>query len=152
MYDDFGSSYLNTITLDEFNALRNRYLFIPKTIESKNNRLFAANIKENTWDVDYDARAYRCDFGGEVVLKDTNSDDLAFSIMEIPDVPNDFDCINPSNISIFDEVSFKYVFNRDLKFGGTGINVSYEFTCVDVVLSSQDVSNNGYKPLDNFKL
>lgn len=152
VYDDFGSSYLNTITLDEFNALRNRYLFIPKTIESKNNRLFAANIKENTWDVDYDARAYRCDFSGEVVLKDTNSDDLAFSIMEIPDVPNDFDCINPSNISIFDEDSFKYVFNRDLKFGGTGINVSYEFTFVDVVLSSQDVSNNGYKPLNNFKL
>lgn len=151
-YTDFGGSFINIITLDEFNALRARYSFIPKTIEVKDNRLFAANIKENTWDVEYDARAYRCDFGGEVVLKDANSDDLVFSIMEIPDVPNDFDCINPSNMSMFDEDSFKYVFNKDLKFGGTGPNISYEFTFVDVVLSSQDVSNNGYKPLDNFKL
>lgn len=151
-YTDFGGSFINIITLDEFNALRARYSFIPKTIEVKDNRLFAANIKENTWDVEYDARAYRCDFGGGVVLKDANSDDLVFSIMEIPDVPNDFDCINPSNMSMFDEDSFKYVFNKDLKFGGTGPNISYEFTFVDVVLSSQDVSNNGYKPLDNFKL
>ena len=151
-YHDYGASYLSILTVDEFNALRVPYDFVPQVIETKDNRLFAANIKENTWDVEYDARAYRCDFGGEVVLKDANSDDLAFSIMEIPDVPNDFDCINPSNMSMFDEDSFKYVFNKDLKFGGTGPNISYEFTFVDVVLSSQDVSNNGYKPLDNFKL
>lgn len=138
VYDDFGSSYLNTITLDEFNALRNRYLFIPKTIESKNNRLFAANIKEDTWDIDYDARAYRADKYGVVLIKDANEADKEFNINDIPNIPENFDCINPSNISLFDKDSFTYVFNADGKLGGTGPNVSYEFAFTDVVLSSQE--------------
>lgn len=150
IYKDFGGSYINVITIDEFNALRARYLFVPKTIEVKDNRLFAANIKETTWDVEYDARAYRCDKYGEVVLKDTVKDDITFGIAYIPsDIPEDFDCINPSNMNMFDEDSFKYVFNKDGKFGGTGPNISYEFTFVDVVLSSQDASQNAYKPLNN---
>lgn len=137
-YTDFGSNFINIITLDEFNALRARYYFIPKTIEVKDNRLFAANVIEKTWDFEYDARAYRADINGEVVLKDTKKDDIIFSIDDIPEIPQQYDCINPSNVQLFDTDSFKYVYKDTNKtLGGKGKNVSYEFTFLEVALSTQ---------------
>ena len=39
------------------------------SLEKHENRLFAANIKEDIWDIgEYDARAYRCDINGNVKL------------------------------------------------------------------------------------
>lgn len=44
-YVDTGTNIGSQIDLDEFTALQ-KYVFIPKTIESKNDYLFAANIKD----------------------------------------------------------------------------------------------------------
>lgn len=53
---------LNTLTLEEFTSFAEA-LYVPKTIESKNNYLFAANIEEVTFNSvaidNWDARAYR---------------------------------------------------------------------------------------------
>lgn len=53
-------THLSKYTLEEFNAI-NGVLFIPSLIETKNNYLFASNIKyvDQSFDVEYDARAYR---------------------------------------------------------------------------------------------
>ena len=52
-----GGSLVSELSIDEFNSLAN-YTFVPGVIESKDNRLFAANLTEETWDVEYDARAF----------------------------------------------------------------------------------------------
>ena len=61
---DSGQSVLQTLTLEEYNSLSGIHI-IPRVIESKNDFLFAANIKEQTSQIDgfdeYDARAFRFD-------------------------------------------------------------------------------------------
>jgi len=68
----------------------------------KDNRLFAANITETTWDVEYDARAYRCNKQGKVKLTSINTEDvLEYKLSDIINgssiVPDTHDCINPLN-------------------------------------------------------
>jgi hypothetical protein len=42
-----------------------------------NNRLFAANIKEDSWNPTYDARAYRCNSSKVLKLKSSSGlDDI----------------------------------------------------------------------------
>ena len=52
-----GSELLGTITAEDVVASPN--ILIPKTITSKFNYLFVGNVQENTFDADFDARAYR---------------------------------------------------------------------------------------------
>lgn len=141
-YSDFGTSFLKTLSSEEFLSIKDKYLFVPNIIESKDNRLFAANVKEDTWDVKYDARAYRCDSQGVVVLNDSYRPSKTFNIDDIENIaviPEDYDCINPSNIELFSEKSFKYIYKDKSKtIGGKGLNVSYEFTLTEVGVSTQD--------------
>lgn len=59
---DTGTAALSTLTLDEYNSISGIH-FIPKMIESKNDYLFAANIKEVNTTTDlfksFDARAFQ---------------------------------------------------------------------------------------------
>lgn len=61
---DVGQPILQTLTLEEYNSLSGIHI-IPRVIESKNDFLFAANIKEQTSQIygfdKYDARAFRFD-------------------------------------------------------------------------------------------
>jgi hypothetical protein len=57
-YEDRGDTSLSSVTIEEFNILYYNN-FIAATIDKKDNRLFAANVTEDSWDVDYDARSYR---------------------------------------------------------------------------------------------
>ena len=52
-----GSELLGTITAEDVVASPN--ILIPKTLTSKFNYLFVGNVQESTFDVEYDARAYR---------------------------------------------------------------------------------------------
>lgn len=54
---DSGQSLIN-YTLEEI-RLYGTYIFIPKEIGVKDNILFPANIKEDSFDITFDARAYR---------------------------------------------------------------------------------------------
>lgn len=58
---DAGQTLMN-YTLEQIRIL-GTLLFIPKTLETKDNILFPANIVEQSFDIDFDARAYR--FAGE---------------------------------------------------------------------------------------
>lgn len=58
--NDTGSAGLSTLTLEEFNSVSGVHI-VPKTIESKNDYLFAAGIKQQDSEIDistYDARTY----------------------------------------------------------------------------------------------
>jgi hypothetical protein len=74
-YTDNGSQFINVLTIDEFSALV-PYDFTAKSLDKLYNRLFASNITENTWDVVYDARAYRADSTGNVKLLSSDGNSI----------------------------------------------------------------------------
>ena len=96
-YTDSGNSYMGEMTIDEFNMLSG-YQFKAKTIEKKDNRLFAANITEDTWNPEYyDARAYRCNASGSTILESASGNNLYIDNIDTYDlssIPSDHDCIN----------------------------------------------------------
>ena len=66
---------MGEISVDEFNQMVG-YQFFANNIAKTNNRLFAANITEDTWDIDtdlYDTRAYRCNTSGIVKLNSSDN-------------------------------------------------------------------------------
>lgn len=76
LYTDNGVEAIQQISLDEFNNISGVYI-IPKVIESKNDILFAANIKDDQATLDeigrlFDARAFRANREGNVIFKNGN--------------------------------------------------------------------------------
>jgi len=71
---DYGNSTLAEYTIDEFNLISSSN-FNPKYIESKDNILFAANLKENSFNIDYDTRSFQ--------FKKRYSGDLSIPIVSV---------------------------------------------------------------------
>ena len=148
-YEDTGASFLSKITIDEFNAMV-PFEFNAKSIEKMGNRLFASNTQELTWDVDYDARAYRCNSSGTVVLQHSdssqtisgtlNSDGTIVSAGSTVVIPKEHDCINPSNVDVLNNAVYSYQSGGVVR-GGTGPNVSYRFVYTEIVPSGETVSS-----------
>lgn len=134
IFTHYGSENTIEITLNEFLAFNNTFNTC-KSIANKNNHLFAANIKQNTFDpgATFDTRAYRFDggAGGVAVINDSDGN-LEATITSIgttfPNLGNDkdFDCINP------DEDVYKYKLGTS-EYGGTGPNISYEFGTKELI-------------------
>lgn len=157
-FNDTGASYLSKITIQEFNNLV-PFEFNAKSIEKMQNRLFAANVQELTWDVkNFDTRAYRCTKDQQIVL---NNSDVSKSIRgylsntgkiyatkseAIDDVgteiivDDEHDCINPSNEQVLSSAEYSYYFNENniCERGGIGPNISYRFTYTELVPSSSE--------------
>ena len=136
-FTDSGISPISQQTVEEFNDSV-FYDFVTQTICKKDNRLFAANIKETQWDAEYDARAYRCNKQGLVKLESaTSSDYLSLSLSEIISgsyiVPETHDCINPlNNYPLYPTAGSDgdysyYQYYGSYYYGGAGPNVSYKF-------------------------
>lgn len=89
-----------------------------KTITTKDNILFAGNIKNLQSDLDYDARAYRFN-AGVAQLVNTQGVVSNYTLATIGSIPETYDAINP-NQSI-------YKFQAGGTIGGTGVNISYTF-------------------------
>ena len=147
-YNDSGNGYMSQITIDEFNAMT-PYEFTASSIEKLQNRLFASNIQELTWDVPFDARAYRCDSTGIIKLESTSgnyihgmlkSDGKIYDMTGVNEleIPDEHDCINPSNVNVLENDN-TYTYGVDTsgnKFrGGSGPNVRYKFTYTRIELS-----------------
>ena len=146
LYEDTGNSLLNTITIEEFNNI-SVTSFIPATIEKKDNRLFAANTLTNTWNPTYDARAYRTNREGKLILNDSIPSRNISKILPTDEnelkalyesIPEDHDCINPYNTvkgQPSEENNCQYSnipidTNQPSKgnfLGGSGLNISYRF-------------------------
>ena len=163
-YNDAGNGYMSQITIDEFNAMT-PYEFSATSIEKLQNRLFASNVQERTWDVEFDARAYRCDQYGIIKL-DSSSGDFIHGTLKSSGkifdmtgaveltVPEEHDCINPSNVNILEndqEYTWGYDASGNRVRGGTGPNVSYQFTYTPLVLSDTMVTKNTVANTINFE-
>lgn len=148
VYADYGQSFLSELTIDEFNALVG-YQFSAWTMAKMNNRLFVANITEQSWvptdenGNEYDARAYRANNKGQIELLSSSgnkitridiSDDEAIS-----KISKHHDCINPFNGKYFNDtdVTDRFVYGKNGILGGYGINIEYEFVTTDIKLSKQ---------------
>lgn len=142
-YTDTGNSYLSDLTVDEFNSLTG-YQFIGCSLAKLQNRLFVANITDSTWDPgDYDARAYRANDMGKVLLQSSNElNNIQFDIdsYDLSSIPKDHDCINPYNnleyCSCTQDEKYMYGASVDgnRKLGGHGLNIDYSFITTDLRL------------------
>ena len=158
-YIDNGSNFLSELTIEQFNLLTG-YQFTAKSITKLDNRLFAANIQESTWDVEYDARAYRSNGAGTVRIESANNaNTLEFSHLDydMTTIPKEHDCINPFNILKPSEftVDNQYVYSNHVGQGptvgglpslikikgGSGPNVSYTFATIDIELERSSYSH-----------
>ena len=155
-YTDTGTTSLAEITIDEFNNLVS-YQFSAVALAKLQNRLFAANITELTWDPgDYDARAYRCNINGQVKLESSNNNEtLTFNIEDLTEdtVPKEHDCINPFNtlnlgMSPSADQRYEYTVTDKIgmgpsgltnikRLGGSGLNIEYYFITTRIVLSEE---------------
>lgn len=140
-YEDRGGTILNELTVGQFNDMIG-YDFIASNVEKLNNILFASNIQENTWDVDYDARAYRCDQTGTVRLLDNSTlNPLTFAVTSLTasTVPETHDCINPynsvelSSMVSTEDCQYTQVSSGVYAKGGKGVNVSYRLVTSDLL-------------------
>lgn len=123
---DDGFTSLGSITLQEF---RNYYknVFGAKSIELQNNRLVTACLKEGYFDVDYDARAYRWNVGGSLIKIDSATRGT------IPN--NTTEKYIDAKYTVTDYDTYKYQSSGGV-LGGSGTNVSYTFSCLNMELDS----------------
>ena len=138
--NDSGSVTLGSLILEDVRYIPN--IFAAKTLEVKNDFLFAGNIVEDTFDIDFDARAYRFrNDGGDIKASIWNKitpdyDWWNGEYINVNsttwDVPENYNCINPYNIlDSFDiaALNFKYKSNGTT-LGGEGKYIEYQFGVV----------------------
>lgn len=141
---DTGNN-LGTITMNEFTMLGN-VNFKCKTFEIKDNMIFPANITEQFFDVDWDARAYR--FHSSRRARLMSSDGTIFTVgptftdiyTGLP-VPAEHDCIQRKYMQTeddnYDPGNFGHRFMADgTTVGGEGPNLKYYFTIKPVVIDN----------------
>lgn len=145
-YDDTGTNEINQLSVEEFNNLV-PFEFKAKSIAKMNNRLFASNLQEITWDVAYDARAYRCDKNGRIKLESSiDNKSMSLTVQQLLDtsndiiIPEDHDCINPMNgqLTYPNEDETEYAFGYEDTYsvrGGIGVNIKYRFVIADLIES-----------------
>lgn len=121
-----NGTYDGEIPAEEFSIVF-KNLFSCRDIETKDNMLFAANIKESDFDVDFDARAYRCNIYGNYRIYGKHVENDAYSgqdtyiegtgrpqydsvwaeklvsngsvirTLKVSEIPLEYDCLNGSN-------------------------------------------------------
>ena len=117
-YVDGGGIPISLLGVEEFLSLGNDP-FVVKDIAIKDSRMIAANIVYNKFDIDFEARAYRFDSNQNALLKDNNRPDITINgpNPNYDQVPENFDCINPSN---FAET------NRNVSLNQSNSNADYQ--------------------------
>lgn len=131
-YVDGGQGAVEEITTEQLNAISEN-LFIPNYIESKDNILFAANIKEIGKDDAfeyYDVRAYQFNSSHKVKITSVGESWAGaqeYTLSELADIPKDHDCIHKEIYEVDRYSDLECIYNSNNKYGGEGPNVSYSF-------------------------
>ena len=155
-YSDIDNNVIESaITIEELNNL-NRKEFYPKTIVKLQNRLFASNVNEDTWDITYDAKAYRFNsYSTQICAVIDDFEETKYYNNIIPNRTYDQASINPINLILdldgqIDTLAssgvgkdYLYQLNSIQTYGGTGLNISYEFVTATLV-ECIDGNANGY--------
>ena len=142
---DQGQTGLGELTAEEFSIMTG--LYSVKTIDVKDNRLFAANVEESVFNIDYDARSYRFNnadetriyssYGSystpEYIIDGTNPTNNTIGYTSWLDIPKETNCINPYNDLDNDyNAAYMYIYQKDgATVGGEGPKVKYSFTSQD---------------------
>ncbi len=141
-----GSIQTTPITENEFLALSGIFTHC-KTIASKDNRLFAANVRNQQSELDFDCRAFRAKtFGSDDIWLTNNGNESLFdsttaqSLSESSDAINDYRTIAQGGSGN----TGYYIPNSGI-LGGSGLNVSYEF----ITIASR-CDQSGGNPFGNF--
>lgn len=122
------------ITFEEYTASVSTFTQC-KTIATKDNILFAGNIRNLQADLNYDARAYRFDTTGVAKLNDSQGISSYYTIGNINTVPENADAINPNQST--------YKWQSDgVTIGGEGTNIKYTFCLIEIPFDSNPVWNN----------
>ena len=142
---DSGKKALGTLTLEEYNSVSGNHI-IPKIIESKNDYLFAGNIKEQQHDLfeDYDARAYSFNPRGIAYLYDASGvNKVNVTSSTYDTVKPTGDCFNKYNdmsteplddrVNYIDNDGSYCRYDIDKYYGGTGVNISWRFVTASLV-------------------
>ena len=148
--DTDNNTILSDITVEELNNLNNQ-TFHPKTIVKLQNRLFAANITDDTWDIDYDAKAYRFNSLSQQTCGLVDETGTQHYYTSVPNLGYSTTCINPINeiLDLDNQITtltnsgedYLYQFGIPI-YGGTGINVSYEFVTATIAEATGATNNN----------
>lgn len=172
---DSGQASLGSLIINDYRYIPN--IFTAKTLETKNDYLFAGNISEDVLNVDFDARAYRfrnapaelepikasvwADVDPEYAWWDKTYLNINTTTWEVPE---EYSCVNPLNIIEQDTVrgaALKFKYQKDgITLGGTGKYISFGFTTTSRIADSGSADNqplrvytnsnsNGYQDLSN---
>jgi hypothetical protein len=109
-------------------------------------------IEDNGKLVEYDARAYRANKDGNVRLETSDPNDYMYFGIEDYDtmrkVPAHHDCINPYNANrdISGQLTIlPYVYGKDDKLGGNGLNIEYSFVYTELKEDFISILNGGLR-------
>lgn len=127
-YSDTSDDFLSELSIEEFQSVKSA-VFKSSTIEVKDNRLFAANITQQTFDVpDFDARIYAADINGELECTDISGTKYSYTIDEIvagKQIDETF-VFNNEQPDAF-KYGVKFTADGHRVLGGAGPNIQYEF-------------------------
>lgn len=97
-FRDDGANEIAASSIEEILLGLGTDPLIVKDLATKDNSMFLFNIKERKFDIDFDARAFRWNSSGDCRIQDnTQADIVLTSIGDIDNIPDEYDCINPSN-------------------------------------------------------
>jgi len=129
--DILSSDLTTTISFNDFLTLSGNYTHC-KTLTTKDNRLIIGNLRNQSGDLNFDARAYRFESTGstfQIVNSGALSVPLTSSDYSLIDEDND--AINPSYLESSDpNYAGGYMYNTSGNLGGEGANISYEFVSI----------------------
>ena len=127
VYEDTDDKYLSEYTLEQFQAIKSAQ-FKAGTIEIKDNRLFAANITETTWDIEFDARVYQADENGlTAYVKDGENVSLESIVSDSVKIPEEYVYNPDTNVYKYNTHFGKNLDTDEFPYGGAGVNVSYMY-------------------------
>jgi hypothetical protein len=111
-----------------------------KTIGSKDNRLFVANVRTEQQELDYDARAYRWNSDPKMSIVN-NGVTETYTLATLDTIPDDADAINPSLYQPSPTAGFIYK-SDGVTLGGEGLHISYEFLTMATECEASTTSIN----------
>lgn len=144
---DFTLSTIQDLTVLELSDLQEYDVDFErvKTITAKYNRLLFGNIKEKSFKIDFDARAYRFE-KNSVVSYETDIGSLTNKTWEVPETNDSINTINKDSTALSNDFRHKQLSNI---LGGTGPNVSYEFTFKEIILDDSSHAEPSADPASN---
>ncbi len=159
-FTDDGVKNLGSYSKDELLSFGGSN-FVCKDLATKDNTLFPINIKSESFDLDYDARAYSFPTStDDLPLYDNQGNlttytitDGSFGSTDWDQIPEKHDCINPDYWDSTNDIELKgqfinhtsrnaFTWDNNLK-GGSGKNISFSF-------ERGSISNGETMVIDNY--